>query len=127
VEDLCGLADVVLFSAAIPGQTGELHRNEQWPPYWRALFARQCYELVDCLRTRLWNASRVECWYAQNTFLYVSTERLKDDPRMREAAAEAGRMPLCVVHPRLFGMFSSPRTPPNPQSAEGGPVASASC
>ena len=37
VEDLARLAPVVLFSAAIPGQGGVHHVNEQWPHYWTAL------------------------------------------------------------------------------------------
>jgi SAM-dependent methyltransferase len=115
VEDLCDLADVVLFSAAIPGQTGEGHHNEQWPPYWRDRFARRKYVLVDCLRPRLWDDEQVEYWYSQNTFLYVSADRLTVDRRLQAAVAEPSHMPLSVVHPRLFGGFSPPRTPPDPE------------
>lgn len=110
IADLCDLADVVLFSAAIPGQTGLGDRNEQWPLYWLARFLRQRYELVDCLRPRLWSDDRIEWWYVQNSFLYVSAERLMNDQRLQAGASEAGRMPLCVVHPRLFGASSPPRT-----------------
>jgi 2-polyprenyl-3-methyl-5-hydroxy-6-metoxy-1,4-benzoquinol methylase len=38
VTNLCNAADVVLFSAAIPGQDGTGHINEQWPSYWARLF-----------------------------------------------------------------------------------------
>ena len=34
IESLTQLAPIVLFSAAIPGQTGVGHINEQWPTYW---------------------------------------------------------------------------------------------
>jgi len=34
VQKLCDLAPAVLFSAAIPGQGGTYHINEQWPFYW---------------------------------------------------------------------------------------------
>lgn len=114
VAELCALSDVVLFSAAIPGQTGSDHRNEQWPGYWRDHFGRWGYELVDCLRTRLWEDPEIEPWYAQNAFLYVSAERLAGDGRLREAAAETGRMPLCVVHPGLLALFSKPFAPEVP-------------
>ena len=30
--------DAVLFSAAIPGQGGQDHLNEQWPEYWQKKF-----------------------------------------------------------------------------------------
>ncbi|WP_330334215.1 class I SAM-dependent methyltransferase [Streptomyces sp. NBC_00536] len=114
VADLCALSDVVLFSAAIPGQTGSDHRNEQWPTYWREHFGRWGYELVDCLRTRLWDDPEIEPWYAQNAFLYVSADRLAADERLRAAAAETGRMPLCAVHPGLLALFSKPFAPADP-------------
>ena len=41
VERLCSLSDVVLFSAAQPGQGGEDHINERDPSYWAALFRAQ--------------------------------------------------------------------------------------
>src|SRR4051812_6903763 len=49
VADLCRLADVVVFSAAIPGQGGTHHVNEQWPTFWREQFARHGYEVHDVL------------------------------------------------------------------------------
>lgn len=118
VADLCAMSDVVLFSAAIPGQTGTDHRNEQWPPYWRERFEQWGYELVDCLRTRLWDDHAIEPWYAQNALLYVSGERLAADERLREAAAENGRMPLCTVHPGVLALFSAPYAPAVPEPAE---------
>src|SRR5688572_7786920 len=48
VHLLTGLAPVVLFSAAIPGQGGVDHVNEQWPHYWAALFADEHYAAIDC-------------------------------------------------------------------------------
>src|ERR1700730_3858057 len=39
IRSLCHLAPVVLFSAAVPMQAGTHHVNEQWPDYWKALFA----------------------------------------------------------------------------------------
>lgn len=122
IADLCALSDVVLFSAAIPGQTGTDHRNEQWPPYWRSRFQQWGYELVDCLRSRLWSDDRVEPWYAQNAYLYVHSDRLAVDTRLREASAETGRMPLDAVHPRTLGVFSRPLNPPNPEPAERKPA-----
>lgn len=103
VASLTRLAPVVLFSAAIPGQGGTGHVNEQWPTWWAALFAQQGFRPVDCLRPRLWNEPGVQWWYAQNTILYASDEGLRRNPAL---AAEARRLgdapPLPLVHPRCF-------------------------
>lgn len=40
VSLLCRLSDVIVWSAAIPGQTGENHFNERYPEYWVELFEK---------------------------------------------------------------------------------------
>jgi hypothetical protein len=76
VQDLCGLSDCVLFSAAIPGQGGENHVNEQWQSYWLALFDSMNYAAVDIIRPAVWQNDEVEFWYRQNSFLYVKRGKL---------------------------------------------------
>lgn len=76
ITTLTGLAPVVLFSAAVPGQGGVHHVNEQWPEYWAELFAAEGYQPVDALRPLIWNNPRVEWWYQQNLMLYVETAQL---------------------------------------------------
>jgi hypothetical protein len=76
VRDLCGLSDCVLFSAAIPGQGGENHINEQWQSYWVNLFDSMNYAAIDIIRPALWRNEHVEFWYRQNSFLYISRSRL---------------------------------------------------
>ena len=44
VQSLVQSSEFVLFSAAIPGQRGQNHINEQWPEFWQALFSRHRYE-----------------------------------------------------------------------------------
>ncbi len=114
VEALCSLSDVVLFAAAIPGQTGIDHRNEQWPPYWEAMFAANDFHMVDCLRIRLWDDPSIEPSYAQNSLLYVSRARLAEDAKLREARLENGLMPLCAVHPGMFNTVARPTVPAQP-------------
>ena len=80
VGDLVRLAPAILFSAAVPGQGGVNHLNERWQDYWATLFAGHGFRAVDVVRPRVWNDTRVEWWYAQNTFLYLSIERAKDLP-----------------------------------------------
>ncbi|HEV3234434.1 MAG TPA: methyltransferase domain-containing protein, partial [Candidatus Dormibacteraeota bacterium] len=47
VESLTSLAPVVLFSAAIPGQGGTGHVNEQWPAYWINRFEARGWTVLD--------------------------------------------------------------------------------
>lgn len=71
LDNLCRSSDVILFSAAVPGQGGTDHINEQWPDYWRKKFQKRGYACYDAFRGRLWEDGRVEWWYRQNLFLYV--------------------------------------------------------
>jgi SAM-dependent methyltransferase len=102
VESLVRLAPTVLFSAAIPGQGGVDHRNEQWPQYWAALFRGHGYEPVDWIRPRVWRDSAVEVWYAQNTVLYTANSELRRQAASLAAHRDESWLPLAVVHPRLF-------------------------
>lgn len=99
VHDLCQLADVVIFSAAVPGQGGTHHINEQWPSYWIPLFEKNGFAPLDCLRHQLWNNPRVAWWYAQNIFAFIKRNRLQDFPK---AAAAARLWPTDLVHPRAY-------------------------
>jgi SAM-dependent methyltransferase len=63
VDDLCGLADLILFSAAIPGQGGAGHVNEQPPDYWVSLFEDYDYAVSGALRWEIWGDPAVENWY----------------------------------------------------------------
>jgi SAM-dependent methyltransferase len=75
VSTLTGLADVVLFSAAIPGQGGLGHQTERWQSDWAREFARHKFRPLDCIRSIVWHDQRVEWWYAQNTLVYLSARR----------------------------------------------------
>ena len=102
IDELTGCAPVVLFSAAIPGQGGTQHVNEQWPEYWRELFGRRGYRPVDAIRGRIIQDPSVEWWYRQNILVYcdpahvppgmatVSDPRVLNyiDPQMIEAMAQ---------------------------------------
>jgi SAM-dependent methyltransferase len=105
VRDVVALAPVVLFSAAIPGQGGQGHLNEQWPEYWLALFEEHGYRLVDAVRTRFWDNRAVEPWYSQNSFFFVAEDQLSRFPRLAQEASYGRRMPLRVVHPELFAEY----------------------
>lgn len=72
VESLAAAAPLVLFSAAIPGQRGTSHVNEQWPDYWKRRFNDLGYQRLDPFRPRIWRDPDVAWWYQQNLYLYAS-------------------------------------------------------
>ncbi|HWP58329.1 MAG TPA: methyltransferase domain-containing protein [Candidatus Acidoferrales bacterium] len=102
VGSLVGLAPAVLFSAAIPGQGGTHHVNEQWPEYWARLFEDCGYAVIDCIRREVWQNPRVLWWYAQNTLLFVQKDRVASYPLLAEAARRTARSQLALVHPSHY-------------------------
>jgi SAM-dependent methyltransferase len=114
VASLVERAPAVLFSAAIPFQGGAGHVNEQWPSYWRDLFATHGYEPVDAIRPRVWTDTRVAFWYAQNTILYVDPRR---HPRLVATGSQVGSDAFDLVHPALHTRdHTKPKTAPAPLS-----------
>lgn len=102
VHTLTSLAPVVLFSAAIPGQGGTNHVNEQWPGYWSALFAAQHYVAIDCLRHALLGNANVDWWYQQNLLIFVDQARLEAYPRLAEEYRRTGGRAPAIVHPEVL-------------------------
>jgi len=94
VKQLTDAAAAVLFSAAIPGQTGPGHINERWQSYWAGLFATHEYFPVDAIRPEIWQRDDVAFWYRQNVILYLRRDRLPVD--------YAPPPILDVVHPDLL-------------------------
>lgn len=91
VNDLCSTSDVILFSAAVPGQGGVGHRNEQWPSYWVEMFEENGYTANGGLRWEFWDDPDVENWYKANMILFHKRPiNLEPSP------------PIAVVHPVLF-------------------------
>jgi hypothetical protein len=75
VADLCHASDVVLFSAATPGQDGDGHQNEQWPSYWAERFIRLGYIPLDIIRPIARSDQSIEVWYRTNVILYARPEK----------------------------------------------------
>jgi SAM-dependent methyltransferase len=109
VKDLCSLGPVVLFSAAIPGQGGLHHINEQWQDYWADFFANNGYAVFDPIRGQIWMDQTVQMHYRQNILLFVRQSHVDQLPKLRDGAAGWPR-PLRVVHPEIYsglhGWFS---------------------
>lgn len=103
VESLTRLGPIVLFSAAVPGQGGRGHVNEQWPDYWAGCFDPLGYRPVDCIREAIWEDGEVEPWYRQNALLYVDSRelgRLGSLVAAHRCGRDAGVRRL--VHPALY-------------------------
>jgi SAM-dependent methyltransferase len=105
IDDLCSLGDLVLFSAAIPGQAGFNHVNTQWPAYWNALFRERNFYCFDNLRPKVWDNPAVDWWYAQNVLLFARIDTASY-ATMHGAAAPTFK-PMSLVHPRMHGAVSS--------------------
>jgi hypothetical protein len=97
VASLVQLAPAVLFSAAVPGQGGVQHINEQWQSFWARCFERQGYRTVDILRPRIWADSRVAFYYRQNALLYVA-----QDTAASLTSLPATPVNLDIVHPEML-------------------------
>lgn len=97
VESLVNLSDVILFSAAVPGQGGQHHINEQWYDYWQRKFRRHGYQFHDDLRPLIWWNRNVEWWYRQNVFLVVK----ESHPYSRTVDSDI----LSTLHPDMHKYY----------------------
>lgn len=70
VKELTSLADVIVFSAAIKGQGGTNHINEQPHEYWHKLFEACGFKKEEVLRLAVAGCNGVQWWYKQNIFTY---------------------------------------------------------
>jgi SAM-dependent methyltransferase len=103
VDTLVALSDMVVFGAAIPGQGGTHHINEQWQSYWWTRFEERGYVGIDALKGQSWYESRVMWWYAQNTMVFVNRARPE---LVEEVRAKASQTRIVdVVHPNCFRQF----------------------
>ena len=101
IRQLTLLSDVILFSAAIPGQSGTNHINERWPSYWESIFKKEGYECFDVIRPKFWYDQRVEWWYRQNTFFYVKSSLDHTKERIAKIS-KAYSHSIDIVHPDCF-------------------------
>jgi hypothetical protein len=108
VETLTNASDVVMFSAAIPGQDGTNHINEKYPEYWAEKFMRRGYIPVDCIRKEIWFNKKIEVWYRQNIILYIKAETFEAKYKniLGDQAAKTNKDFLTMIHPELFNFYS---------------------
>jgi SAM-dependent methyltransferase len=77
VKSLATHGDIILFSAAVPGQGGEFHVNEQPLSYWRDKFAALGFRVFDWLRPRIRRERAISPWYRYNTLLFLRGPALR--------------------------------------------------
>jgi hypothetical protein len=94
VANLVAHADRVLFSAAVPGQGGEHHINEQPLEYWRDLFRAQRFVPVDAVRPTLRDDTDVQRWYRCNSILYVQIDAVSSLSEAARAKVVPDGVPL---------------------------------
>jgi SAM-dependent methyltransferase len=70
VKSLINAADVIVFSAAIPGQGGTNHVNLQYPDYWAKMFYKHGFLLLEDPRKEFPRKHLIAPWYRQNILVY---------------------------------------------------------
>ena len=103
LDSLVAAADVVVFSAAIPGQGGYQHVNERFQQDWVERFSKRGFEAFDLVRPRVWNDPDVLVWYKQNLIVFanaaaVQRHNLKATPFIAS-----------VVHPDQYRAKMDPK------------------
>lgn len=91
VKSLVSLSDIIIFSAAIKGQGGQNHINEQFPIYWQKKFNDHNFYLTYNFSLDTWNNQNVEWWYQQNILVYQKKQSTKKNIDLN-----------FFVHPELY-------------------------
>ncbi len=102
VDTLTRHGDVLLFSAAPPGQGGEHHVNEQPYAWWRERMAAHGFELFDCIRPRIAQDRNVQPWYRYNIFLYARRDHLAQLPEAIRQTHIPPHAPIPDVSPLRY-------------------------
>jgi len=104
IESITEASDVVLFSAAVCGQGGTGHVNEQPQHFWECQFSKQGYICVDLIRPKIWEHEAVNVIYKQNMLLYVR-KSIYDNLNL-DVGVISTPFDLDRIHPDLFFMRS---------------------
>jgi len=80
IGTLTAHSPLVMFSAAVPGQGGEHHINEQPLEYWRGMFRARDYLALDYIRPKVAGNVSIQQWYRYNVILYVQQAQLASLP-----------------------------------------------
>ena len=101
IDEICEIAPVVAFSAAIPYQGGIGHKNERWQSAWAREFARNGFGCFDAIRPHIWADDTIPYWYRQNIILYIQDECGRIDISKLKQWRRAPEQ-LDMVHPEFL-------------------------
>lgn len=101
IDSLVHAAPVILFSAAVKGQGGIHHVNEQPPAYWYQKFIQHGYQCYD-FRHLLWNNTAIEPWYRMGCLVYIH----QDHPAELLKQFRTDAAPLHLIHPDIFEAYA---------------------
>lgn len=101
VQSLVRHSDIILFSAAVPGQGGNGHVNEQLQHYWAKRFCSHGYVAIDVVRPKIWMDAQVFWWLQQNTILYMHENKVNQFPQLRGQIVTRLEA-LSIIHPQLY-------------------------
>ncbi|PXX88886.1 hypothetical protein DIT71_17005 [Marinobacter vulgaris] len=112
IEFLTSHADAVLFSAAIPGQGGTGHVNEQPQSYWHKKFSDRQFECFDIVRPEFWDDPKINVIYKQNMLIYAR-EGCAINNILQEIYGTNAKITtnfsLDRIHPFLFKLRTAPK------------------
>lgn len=91
IDFLCKASDTIVFSAAIPGQSGAGHINCKWQSEWAAMFIERGYEVSQALAFHIWENRLIEPWYRQDLLICTTDKRHVTQPKI-----------LDIVHPEIW-------------------------
>jgi SAM-dependent methyltransferase len=103
IESLTQSSDIVLFSAATPNKdVNPLHINEQKQSFWEAIFLKNNFIRVDCIRPYFWDNDKIKYWYRQNSFLYIHHNILSSSVVFNKLHQDNQNNPTDIIHPEMF-------------------------
>ena len=94
IENLVSLSNRIVFSAAIPGQSGTGHINLRYPEYWAKKFAKHGFFLEYDPRSEFWSNEKVAPWYSQNLLVFANSSIFHLD----------FKLPRTLRHPEIFSI-----------------------
>lgn len=100
IDIITSSAPLVLFSAAIPGQWGTHHVNEQYPSYWIRKFQKRGFDCFDIIRPKFWSNLEIPYWYRQNLLIFKDKNHaIPWLDNMKKVDLESPQALVDVVHP----------------------------
>lgn len=97
IDTLVGHGELILFSAAAPGQEGDGHINCRPPAFWQGLFNDRGFVCSDAVRWAIWHNPRIEPWYRQNLMIVT-----RDEARAGSEARIASVLHPDVIEPNAY-------------------------